>query len=181
MSAVITRRSLLRGELRTLSVPIRPPWALDEDSFLESCTRCGECLNRCPQQIITAGSGGFPVVDFSRGGCSFCAECVSVCEPGALSSTLHHIAEAHPWSVKASLNRSCFNYHGVFCRVCADRCIARAIRFRPVRGGAFLPLVDQGACSGCGACIAGCPAGALRVERVPGTPNQAETPEESPA
>lgn len=179
MSAVITRRSLLRGDLRTVSVPIRPPWALHEASFLEGCTRCNECLACCPQGIITAGSGGFPQVDFSRGECSFCADCVSACEPGVLSST-RQAADAPPWMVKAAINRSCFNHHGVFCRVCADRCITGAIRFRPVRGGAFLPRVDHGACNGCGACIASCPAGALRAEREAATPNQAEILEESP-
>lgn len=178
MSAVITRRGFLRGDLRAVSVPIRPPWALDEASFLEGCTRCNECLATCPQGIVVAGSGGFPEVDFSRGECTFCADCVSACEPGVLSTTRHD-AEAPPWKVRAVISRSCFNYHGVFCRVCADRCISRAIHFRPVRGGAFLPRVDQENCSGCGACIGACPAGALRAEREAETPNPDESLERS--
>ena len=179
MSAVFSRRNFLRGEFRTASGPVRPPWAVDDSVFLEGCTQCAECLARCPQGILIAGSGGFPEVDFSRGECIFCADCVSACEPGVLSRE-RNAADASPWEVKAVINRSCFNYQGVFCRVCADRCISRAIRFRPVRGGAFLPRVDHAHCNGCGACIGACPAGALRAERLAGSPNQAEPLEESP-
>jgi ferredoxin-type protein NapF len=178
MNAVISRRDFLRGDLRKVSIPIRPPWALDDAAFVSGCTRCLACAMACPQEIIVGGAGGFPEVDFLRGECTFCGDCVPACEAGVLSRA-QWVAEASPWEVRTVVNRSCFNHHGVFCRVCADRCICGAIRFQPVRGGAFLPRVDDGRCTGCGACIAACPAAALRAERRAGPSDQAEKQEES--
>jgi ferredoxin-type protein NapG len=31
---------------------LRPPGALDEDIFLASCIKCGQCLQVCPPQVI---------------------------------------------------------------------------------------------------------------------------------
>ncbi|MCP5075299.1 MAG: ferredoxin-type protein NapG, partial [Rhodobacteraceae bacterium] len=31
---------------------IRPPGALEEEKFLAACTRCGQCVQDCPYQIL---------------------------------------------------------------------------------------------------------------------------------
>jgi ferredoxin-type protein NapF len=172
----VSRRQFLMGNLQGTPTPIRPPWALAEPVFLQSCTRCHECLSRCPQGILVAGTGGFPEVNLRRGECTFCGECVEACEPRALDSTGQRRGEA-PWDLKVGIGRACFTYHGIACRVCADRCVASAIRFLPVRGGAFVPRLDRSVCNGCGACVAACPSHAVNPVHDPGADAVVETQE----
>jgi ferredoxin-type protein NapF len=162
MSSAVSRMQFLRGHFAGGKAPPRPPWAVEELVFLDTCTRCNECLNRCPTGIIVAGSGGFPVVDFSRGECSFCDTCTAHCEPGALSRVARARGE-QAWDRQAHFTEACLSRSGVVCRSCADRCATRAIRFRPQAGGAFLPRLEPALCNGCGACVAPCPAGAVEI------------------
>ncbi len=84
--------------LRSNQNLLRPPGALDEDSFLAACIKCGQCLQVCPPQvIILAGIGhgfgiGTPYITPREGGCILCAglPCVLACPTGALD---HHISE----------------------------------------------------------------------------------------
>ncbi len=88
-----------------LSVPLlkkdrlllRPPGALDEDLFLASCIKCGQCLQVCPPQVIRLadiwqGFGiGTPYIVPREGGCILCSglPCVLACPTGALD---HHLS-----------------------------------------------------------------------------------------
>lgn len=76
----LARRGLFRGRLRTAEPPVQLPWSVNWSAFVADCTRCGDCLAACPEQILVNGEGGFPVVDFQRGECTFCTECVTVCK-----------------------------------------------------------------------------------------------------
>ena len=58
----------------------------------------------------------------------------------------------------------CLARRGVECRVCADLCEPRALRFVPARGGIAQMRIDVERCTGCGDCIAPCPVGATRLE-----------------
>ena len=58
---------------------------------------------------------------------------------------------------------SCFAKSGIACQSCGDACPHQAISFRPRVGSPFLPELDDDACTGCGACIDICPAGAISV------------------
>lgn len=160
-SAVLSRRSFLRGRIRTVTPAQRPPWALDEAAFIERCTRCEACIEACPTAIVVAGEGGYPTVDFSRGECTFCAACATRCEPLALQRA--SAAEA-PWKVRAAIGERCLAANGVECRVCGESCPTGAIRFRPRVGGAALPELTLSSCNGCGACFAPCPVGAIAVK-----------------
>jgi ferredoxin-type protein NapG len=83
---------LLRKDRRLL----RPPGALDEDRFLASCIKCGQCLQVCPPQILNlAGIGqgfgiGTPYITPRAGGCILCSglPCVLACPTGALAHEL---------------------------------------------------------------------------------------------
>jgi ferredoxin-type protein NapF len=161
----IDRIQFLRGRFRGAPPAIRPPWALGETAFLDTCERCESCADACPEGIIGQGSGGFPVVDFAQGECTFCEACAKACPSGALAlyATGSPDAKRLPWSHRAEIGERCIARAGVECRVCGEFCETRAIRFRLAVGGAALPEIDNDACTGCGACVAPCPVGAVAV------------------
>jgi len=43
---------------RPLDVWLRPPGALQEQRFRETCSRCGECVKVCPAQCIKIDTAG---------------------------------------------------------------------------------------------------------------------------
>lgn len=158
MSAGLTRRNFFRPGTRNAS--FRPPWAAAD--FLDRCNQCGDCSRACPERILAAGDGGFPTIDFRRGGCSFCGDCAAACKAGALRN------QAEPWALVAVVAERCMSAQGVACRVCGDWCRDGAIRFRLMTGGRARPEIDAGRCSGCGGCVKPCPVGAIAIARVEG-------------
>jgi len=158
----ISRRGFLKGRFRSDSDALRPPWATGDGAFEEACTRCGDCIKVCPTSILIAGGGGFPVVDFGRGECSFCGDCATACKPGALMRARESLA---PWALKAAIGDGCLAHRGVECRVCGEICDEGAIRFRPAAGGVAQPQFDDANCTGCGACYAPCPVGAIALTK----------------
>jgi ferredoxin-type protein NapF len=152
----LARRALLRGRSRS-EAPKRPPFALAEDLFTEACTRCGDCLRACPEGILIAADGGFPEVDFRRGGCTFCGDCVTACATGALLAST-----APAWSLQPRIDDTCLARRGVHCQSCRDVCEPEAVRFA-YRGSVPVPEIDADTCNGCGACVAACPADAIAM------------------
>lgn len=155
-----SRRSFLRGRVSaaaTVRPPLRPPWSFSESAFISRCTRCGECQSACPTRVVVIGDGGYATVDFKRGECTFCGACVTACVPQALART----EGAAPWHLRAIVGDACLAKGNVVCRSCGDVCEIQAIRFRPRLGGSALPEIDLERCSGCGACVAPCPAAAI--------------------
>lgn len=161
-----SRRGFLKGR-PGVSPPLRPPWALPEGEFTQRCSRCGDCVQACPARILVAAQGGYPGVDFSRGQCAFCGDCLSACRTGAL------VKMEPPWRLAVEISPACLPRQGVECRSCEDACPAAALRFPCRLGGPALPAVDHGHCTGCGACVAPCPAGAisLKPDQGAGTPS----------
>jgi len=153
------RRALLRGRAPGAAAPpLRPPWAAP--GFEQACTRCERCLEACPERILAPGDGGLPQVFFARGSgeCTFCGACAEACPEPAFD---RHLRPA--WHARAVIDDTCFARSGVHCQTCADACAQRAIRFHPVHGLPPVPRVDRDACTGCGACVQPCPAGAIRI------------------
>ena len=164
MSTAISRMQFLRGDYSGRNNPIRPPWALAENTFIELCDACGDCSEQCPTHIIHLGRGNFPVIDFKSGECLFCGDCVTACKPGALK----RIDDQQPWSVVATIkNDTCLAYNNVECRSCYDPCEARAIKMTPRIGGVSIPELNNTACTGCGACFAVCPVQAVNMNTQP--------------
>ncbi len=156
----IRRTTLLQ---RTFGFPgsvIRPPWAISESKFLDICTGCDACIDICPTSILKKARGGYPIVDFSNNECTFCGDCAAVCKPRALQNNEFN----PPWTLTASVNSSCLSSAGVACRVCGERCDARAITFRLAVGGKATPLIESSRCTGCGACVAPCPVDAVQIQ-----------------
>ncbi|MDX8390386.1 MAG: ferredoxin-type protein NapF [Mariprofundaceae bacterium] len=156
----MNRRQFLSMGMKGTTPFVRPPWALDEDLFQAACTRCGDCLEVCPEDIlIREGREGYPFVDFNRGACTFCRRCVDVCSTTALNQSPNHL----PWQIKANVNSNCLAAGQVICTTCAEQCEAGAIRFKPLVGKVAEPSISGSTCTGCGACVALCPSQAVEV------------------
>ncbi|MGY4026374.1 ferredoxin-type protein NapF [Aeromonas rivuli] len=154
----LSRRHLLRGRFKAVTPAAQLPWSLPWPAFVADCSRCGDCLTACPEQIIIKGDGGFPELDFSRGECSFCGDCASAC-----SEPLFRPTEQSPWDYIAHIAESCLANGQVYCQRCQDSCETRAIRFIPILGRVPTPSVDAALCTGCGACVADCPVDSIKV------------------
>jgi ferredoxin-type protein NapF len=161
VSTVTNRRQFLRTAIAGGPRPARPPWSLSEPEFLDRCDRCDDCLKACPERILKRGSGGFPEVDFARGGCTFCGECLNACKGRAIVGD--GTAPDTAWTLRAEIDDTCLAVRGVVCRSCGEACDARAIRFRLELGGVARPLLDRDRCNGCGGCYSICPVAAVRI------------------
>lgn len=161
MSVDLARRDLFRGRIARPAKPsgLRPPRAIAEARFLALCDGCAACVPACGETVIRLDGERRPVLDFRHGECTFCDDCTKACPTGALS-----ITDARPWTAVAAISGKCLAVGGVHCRTCGDACPIGVLRFRPLADGRFLPLVDEDQCNGCGACVAGCPVDAVRVE-----------------
>jgi len=155
----LNRRQFLKVGHNNKGCPVRPPWAIDELSFQDACTRCGDCISSCPETIlIREGVNGYPIVDFKRGECTFCGDCVRACPTTALAGP-----ETMAWAIKAQVGDACLAKKQVICTTCAEQCEVRAIRFRPRIGAVAEPEINLHVCTGCGACVAPCPTQAIEV------------------
>ena len=160
VSVTINRMQFLRGDYSGKNSPIRPPWAGTENVFIRACDGCGECIKKCPTQIIQNGRGNYPIINFNVGECLFCDECVNACEAGALTI----FKDQPPWSVTASINtKNCLAFSDTECRSCYDPCEVSSINMTPRIGGVSIPLLNTSLCTGCGACFAICPTKAITM------------------
>lgn len=155
-----SRRLFLRGRVATpVQARPRPPWAVAEPQFLARCTRCAACVPACPGGLLTLGDGGYPEISFARQGCDACGACSRACPSGAIGPTT-----GAPFAWRVQVSEACLARQQVECRLCGDFCDTRALRFVPTQGGISQLQLDPAACTGCGACVAPCPVGALRMQ-----------------
>lgn len=153
-----SRRGLFRALAGARQVePVRPPWSLPAAAFRAACTGCGDCVRGCPQGILSLVSG-FPETSFTAAGCDSCGACASACRTGALAP-----ATQPQWRHGVTIQAGCLAEGGIVCRVCGEHCDSRAITIRPAVGGRARPILDAAACTGCGECVAACPAGAITL------------------
>jgi ferredoxin-type protein NapG len=140
---------------------LRPPGAMPENAFLETCYRCGNCIDVCPAHAIRATASddpqlsGTPSIDPDVAACVVCEElaCMKTCPSGALEPL------DAPRDIRMGLAEvdlpSCLRTHGEECTLCVDRCPmgAEAIGF----GDSGQVEVDPDGCVGCGVCQHVCP------------------------
>jgi len=161
---------------------IRPPFAIGETDFILTCTRCGDCIEACPHNVIfplPARLGvrfaATPALDLLNKGCHLCDDwpCVNVCPTRALrittcetndqdkqpsgTSTSPAQQTRPPISPPKLANttidtHSCLPYNGPECGACLASC--------PVQGALRLeqcrPVIDANLCCGCAMCREHC-------------------------
>jgi ferredoxin-type protein NapG len=141
---------------RTIPV-LRPPGAIEEQSFLAGCTRCELCIEACPHGAIVHAparlreAAGTPMIDVDRQPCLMCADfpCISACEPNVLSALIPKMM-----GTARITEHLCLPHHGTSCTVCSQECpVENAIVI-----SAGKPTVNQATCTGCGVCRSVCPA-----------------------
>jgi len=185
--ANISRMQLLRGDIKGKKNPFRPPWAIPENYFVDFCTRCDKCIDACFDELIVKGRGGFPQMDFKRGGCDFCEDCLNVCETSALkkipvtnnNNTNNSSSDSDnkelsreesflpPWHIKAYIDlTNCLSMNATICRSCGESCDDEAIKFNLKLGGIAEPVMNIDNCTGCGACFSVCPVQVIELKPI---------------
>ncbi|MBN2415887.1 4Fe-4S binding protein [bacterium] len=157
---------------------IRPPGAVQEQSFLDRCIRCGACIRVCSTSggglqfaTLQAGLEGLwtPLLIPETGYCELnCVMCGEVCPTGAIQP----MTSEERLTVKlgtAHVNRDrCIPwYSGEPCTVCKEHCPLPENAILLVRGETEhssgghrtvqRPFVDETRCIGCGMCVSACP------------------------
>ena len=135
------------------------PWLRNLALLHEQCTRCGDCINACPEHIVIKGDGGFPCLDFGQGQCSFCARCVASC---TIIDLFDRDKKAFAHIVLIS--DDCLPKQGIACQSCADVCEINAITFHWNVHRMREPQIDRDRCTACGACYRVCAPHAIRFQ-----------------
>jgi MauM/NapG family ferredoxin protein len=178
MGAAFTALGVKDKALAGSSVPavhpvIRPPGALPEDRFVNTCVRCGNCMKVCITGVLQpvmfeAGPKGVwtprmvPQVGYCEYNCKLCGE---VCPTGAIKAMPLEVKKA--WKVGlARIDQGiCISWKGQKeCMVCEEHCPIpdKAIKMREevFEGKKMLrPYVAKDRCNGCGICQNKCPVG----------------------
>ncbi|WP_068545983.1 ferredoxin-type protein NapF [Thalassotalea crassostreae] len=154
-----SKRNFLRGRKLPKKVEIRLPWIKSEQAFIDGCTQCGDCISDCAQNIIIKADDGFPKVDFSIDECTFCEKCIDSCEQDLFVEAKQHSA----WPAHLNIKDDCLAKQQIYCQSCKDVCEPRAIAFKFIDNAIPKPVIDQDACTSCGACISVCPSNSTEL------------------
>jgi ferredoxin-type protein NapG len=145
---------------RSVSLPVwlRPPGALPEREFLDTCSRCGACVQVCPAQCIKIDSGGtqgrgFPYINADFMACVVCETlaCMQHCPSGALVPTA--LADIDMGTAEWR-EQTCLRASGEDCTICIDHCPIGIVAIE-LRAGK-VHVIEDG-CIGCGVCQHDCP------------------------
>ncbi len=139
---------------------LRPPGALPEEQFVETCRRCAACVDACPAGAIRLilddadpDLAGTPYIDPDIAPCVICdaGACMETCPSGALQKV-----DRTDIAIGRAIvhHNNCLLPKGRECGVCVEKC--------PI-GQDAIRLTDYGqvevgnGCVGCGVCQNQCP------------------------
>jgi MauM/NapG family ferredoxin protein len=145
---------------------LRPPGAIPEARLLETCYRCGNCVDVCPAQAIKHIKGesdeqnGTPFIEARSQPCLVCdgLECMQACPSGALQPVARQDIRMGLAVVDLA---ACRRSQGEDCRVCVDLCPYGEQAMRIDDSGGTVQVLS--ACVGCGICEWKCPERAVAV------------------
>lgn len=137
---------------------VRPPGALPESAFHDTCSRCGTCVNVCPVQCIKIDPNcikgeGVPYIDVEAQPCVLCEglRCMQSCPSGALVPTL--LADIDMGTAVWN-EQACLRSQGQHCTLCVDHCPVGMAALELIEGKI---VVKEEGCTGCGVCQHACP------------------------
>ena len=171
----INRRIFLKGSLifglfaffggfigklwRKAHAYIRPPGAVDEESFPGRCIRCFLCGEICPNKAIefVGIDGGIvnlgtPYISPRKQACVLCMKCTQVCPTGALERIEDEFEEILE---KVRMGRAvvdktiCYSYNNRLCGFCYEACPLPDVALKL---GVFARPIVTDRCVGCGLC-----------------------------
>ncbi len=165
-------------EAKAAPLILRPPAARQENEFLKSCIKCGQCVEACPfDTLLLAKPGdtmpiGTPYFKPREIPCYMCTDipCVPVCPTNALDETLVLNEKKELDINKANMGiavvdeESCIAFWGIQCDACHRACplLDKAITLeyrqnnRTGKHAYLLPVVNSNYCTGCGLCEHAC-------------------------
>ncbi len=100
---------------------LRPPGALDEQQYLASCIKCGQCVQVCPVEAIALadifdGQGqGAAYIDAREQACDFSCDglqCVLACPTGALTHEINYSHETRMGLARLAKPKKCLALKG---------------------------------------------------------------------
>ncbi len=162
---------------------IRPPFAINELEFVLACTRCSDCIEACPHQVIFSlpvkvgmKFVGTPALDLLNKGCHLCEDwpCVNACKANALvlPDTTQDSPDSKKSDASISTDHNAVNNRPLLPKLAnvtinEQTCLpyngpecGACFSSCPVAGALtvdmFRPVIDQALCSGCGLCRENC-------------------------
>jgi len=146
---------------------LRPPGALEEAEFNQVCSRCGRCIQVCPNRALWPLDARYGAADLETpvlvpriGRCDLCMACQEICPTGAIAQVP---AERVRIGQAVVDKERCLAWsEHKLCFLCGEQC-----PFQAISGDRRLrPTVIAEKCVGCGACENGCPVIGVAAIRV---------------
>ena len=144
---------------------IRPPGALPEQDFLDTCVRCGNCMRTCITNTLQPCTVQYglrntwsPRLVQRLSPCeATCNLCGQVCPTQAIRNlALEEKVVAKIGTAYIDRRRCLAWEHDRLCLICDEQCPYDAIELTDVEG-LKSPVVHEHKCAGCGMCESKCP------------------------